>query len=84
MIKAVSRQILEVSETGNAYFAKAWLMVDPSCMNDDLSDEAESYLRALDPPSELRRRRNPLKKAARYLCSAAVGGLVTALLIQLY
>ncbi|MBQ1546452.1 MAG: hypothetical protein IIZ59_02840 [Clostridia bacterium] len=84
MIKAVSRQILEVSETGNAYFTKAWLMVAPSCMSDDISNEAENYLRTLDPPSELRSRGNPFKKAARYLCSAAVGGLVTALLIQLY
>ena len=87
MIKAVSRQILEVSQTGNTYFEKAWLMVAPELMNagaDTLEAEAGEYLRSLDAPCAIKRRRRIALKALTLLASAASGGLVTAALINLY
>lgn len=87
MIKAISRQVLEVVDTGNAYFDKAWLMVAPELTSADrstLEAEAAEYICSLDPPGAFKQRRRLLPKALRYLFSAAAGGLVTALIIQLY
>ena len=52
MIKAISRQVLEVFDTGNAYFEKAWLMVSPEFSSSDserLEAEAEDYLIGIEP-----------------------------------
>ena len=87
MIKAISRNMLEVVDTGNAYFDKAWLLVAPElahCSSDILEAEASDYICSIDPPSVFKQRSRLLPKAARYLFSAAVGGLVTALMLQLY
>lgn len=87
MIKAVSRQILEVSDTGNTYFEKAWLMVSPEFMNvgaNKLEDEAESYLSELDAPSSMKKHRRLVEKTLSFLAAALSGGLVTAAALQLY
>ena len=35
MIKGINRQVIEVTETGNAYFERALLVVRPSYRDDD-------------------------------------------------
>ena len=85
MIKAISRQILEVSDTGNTYFEKAWLMINPQYMNagdGQLEEEAEGYLCALDAPGAVKARGSTLRRVFRFLASAACGGLATALFFR--
>ena len=87
MIKAVSRQVLEVFDTGNAYFEKAWLMVSPefsSAAEERLEAEAEDYLVAVEPPAALRHRRHHLGRFVSFFAAASFGGLITAALLQLY
>ena len=87
MIKAISRQILEVSDTGNTYFEKAWLMISPEFMNsgaDRLENEAEGYLRGLDAPSSIKNNHRFALRFFSLIASAAAGGLITAVFFQLY
>ncbi|MEG1886758.1 MAG: hypothetical protein RR177_01405 [Oscillospiraceae bacterium] len=52
MLKGVSKQIIEVNNTGNKYFEKALIFVRPQYLNasrSKLDDEAENYLRSLGP-----------------------------------
>lgn len=87
MIKAINRQILEVSDTGNTYFGRAWLMVNPEYMNvgaGRLESEAESYLGSLDAPSAIKSPKRAVVRLLSLLAAAASGGLITAVLFQLY
>ncbi len=87
MIRAISRQILEVSDTGNNYFEKAWLMVSPEYTNvgaNKLESEAEGYLRGLDAPSSFKSGRRAMMRLLSLLASAACGGVLTAVVFQLY
>ena len=81
MIKAVSKQILEVTETGNEYFEHAWLMVKPELANLEASriaEEAEQYMRGLDAPAAVKRRgiRIWAMRVAGFLASAGLGAIV--------
>lgn len=81
MIKGVNRQIIEVTDTGNTYFERAWLVVRPSCCDDDgdmLREEANRLLKAAGGYSGLRiyRRRRQIKR----LLLCAVSGLCGVLL----
>ena len=87
MIKAISRQILEVSDTGNTYFEKAWLMISPEFINSGaakLESEAEGYLAGLDAPASVKSRKRTVFRLLGMLGSAACGGLVTAMMFHLY
>ncbi len=81
MIKSVSRHILEVSETGNSYFERAFLIVAPQYMNSDCSKielEAENYLKSIEPPIAIKRNGNLFIRSIGFVISAIGGGLVTA------
>ncbi len=87
MIKAISRQVLEVFDTGNAYFEKAWLMVSPEFSSSDgerLEAEAEDYLIGIEPPSALKKKKLRLTRILGFIASSAFGGIVAAALLQLY
>lgn len=85
MIKGISRQIIEVTETQNNYFERAWLVVKPEYLNvgaNRLEREAERYLKNLKPPYSMRNRRGLLMRIVS-LCSAAVGGSVVTAAIMM-
>ncbi len=87
MIKAISRQILEVSDTGSAYFDHAWLMVSPefsTASPENINSMAEDYLSSLDAPFGIRRSRakRRLLRAASLLVSAAAGALAAVMIIS--
>lgn len=87
MIKAISRQVLEVVDTGNMYFDKAWLLVSPEFSMsgaDRLNAEAADYLIGLDPPSYIKKKRGRLARFLSFAAAAWFGGLVAAALLQLY
>ncbi|MBQ1388335.1 MAG: hypothetical protein IIY78_01780 [Clostridia bacterium] len=78
MIKAISRQILEVSDTGSAYFDHAWLMVSPqfsTAKPEYISAQAENYLGSLDAPSGIKRSGTKRRLILSLYCllSAAIG-----------
>lgn len=78
MIKGISRQIIEVTETQNNYFERAWLVVNPEYLNvgaSRIEREAEGYLRNLKPPYSMRNKKGLLMRIVS-LFSAAVGGSV--------
>lgn len=81
MIKAVSRQILEVNYTENKYFEKAWLVVKPeySCIGAAaIENEAHSYLTAIRPPYNLKHKRLSLNTLLNTVISALFGCIITA------
>ena len=80
MIKAVSRQILEVNHTENKYIEKAWLVLNPEYSNvgaDTIEKEAGSYLSLVRPPYDLTKMRIPLGSVLNSLLSAFAGGILT-------
>ena len=85
MIKGISRQIIEVTETQNNYFERAWLVVKPEYLNvgaSRLESEAEGYLRNIKPPCSMRNRKGLLMRIVG-LCSAALGGSAVTAAIML-
>ncbi|MBQ1393731.1 MAG: hypothetical protein IIY81_09455 [Lachnospiraceae bacterium] len=85
MIKGISRQIIEINETQNNYFERAWLVVKPEYLNvgaSRLEREAEGYLKNLKPPYSMRSRKGLLLRLLG-LCSAALGGSVITAAILL-
>lgn len=82
MIKGVNRQIIEVTQTGNNYFEKAWLVIKPQYINagaSTLDFEAERYLKNLKPPYTMRKGRTFLYWLLRLGTAALAGGVATAL-----
>ena len=69
MIKGVSRQILEVTNTGNPYFERAFFVVKPSFADhpaDHLKREAWRVLRMQNGYSGLRRAQRRHRFRARW------------------
>ena len=84
MIKGISRQIIEVTETQNNYFERAWLVVKPEYLNVGaarLEREAESYLKNLKPPYSMRNHKGLLMHAIGLVSAALGGSAVTAALL---
>ncbi len=82
MIKGVSRQILEITNTGNPYFERAFLVVNAPFTDrpdDDLQHEAHLVLQAHEGYSGLLRAR----RARRFKQTALlVVGLVIGILAE--
>lgn len=86
MIKGINRQMIEILDTGNPYFERALLVVQPGLSDidsEDLHREARDILQNTGSCSQLRRQR------FRYLLSrvllillSAGGGAGIALLIE--
>ena len=58
MIRGISRQIIEVQETGNTYYERAYLIVKPEYANAErelLEKEAKKILRSMDAPAGMKR-----------------------------
>ncbi len=64
MIKGVNRQIIEVAETGNIYFEKAFLFVRPGIeeMDDNhLKNEAKGLVGRWNKPPRMKKYKRPIK-----------------------
>ena len=84
MIKGINRQIIEIGETSNVYYERAWLLVRPEyagLQQNALEKEAKSLLKDIDAPSSMKLKRNLGFWAIR-LGAAAVLGAATALIVQ--
>ena len=86
MIKGINRQIIEVSETGNVYYEKAWLVIRSQyCDTEEafLENQAKKFVSELDTPSCVKSKRAKGYLLFRMLLSAFVGSGLT-LIIQMF
>lgn len=84
MIKGVSRQIIEVTQTQNNYFERAWLVIKPEYLNvsaDTIEQAAENYLKDLRPPHSLRSSKRLIFKVAEICISAVAGSVITSIIL---
>ena len=81
MVRGVSRQIIEVPDTGNIYYEKAYLVVKPefSDAQRTLSEkEAKRVLRAMDAPSSIKQKNKKWMTVLYFLAAALVGAGIMA------
>ena len=86
MIRGINRQIIEVTEFGNAYYEKAFLFVKPEyaeTQKDILEKEANNVLKKLGKPASIKRSKRILYWGLRLGGSALIGSAITALIINL-
>lgn len=89
MIKGVSRQILEITDTGNPYFERAFLVVSPPFTDrpdDSLQREALRVLQSQKGYSGLRRARRWRRcgQAALLLLGGMLGVVVERVMLTLF
>ncbi|MBP3388534.1 MAG: hypothetical protein J6K98_01515 [Clostridia bacterium] len=76
MLKGISRQIVEITDTGSPYFERAWLVVRPDCAEpggEILQQEGRRMLRHAAPHTGLRMARQR-RAAATALTAFLTGG----------
>lgn len=81
MVRGVSRQIIEVPDTGNVYYEKAYLVVKPEFSDAQrtlLEKEAKRVLRAMDAPSGIKQKNKKWLMALKFLSAALVGAGIMA------
>ena len=82
MIKGVSRQIIELKDTGSLYYEKAWLVVKPqyaSAQESLLLEEARKMLRKADILSSMKPKRQIRQYILPALAASFIGALVSFL-----
>ncbi|MBQ4569471.1 MAG: hypothetical protein IJA62_05405 [Ruminococcus sp.] len=82
MIKGINKQVIEINNTGNPYYEKAWLIVKPeyTCLHMNILErEAQKLLKDTDRPSCMKTKRNLAFWALRLGASALLGAAVCAL-----
>jgi len=87
MIRGVSRQIIEVQETGNVYYEKAYLIVNPEFAGADrevLEREARKVIKSMGAPSGMKKANRVWHWVWRLGVSAAIGAGIMALCIFLF
>ena len=89
MVKGVNKTVIEINNTGNSYFERAILFIDPEycCLSEKrIKNEALKYLNGVnkDYPTSLRHRnllRRKRKKRVIALSSVGIAALSILLLI---
>lgn len=80
MIKGINKQVIEIKDTGNPYYEKAWLIVKPeyTCLHMNILErEAQKLLKDTDNPSCMKLKRNFGFWALRLGASALFGAAVS-------
>ncbi len=81
MVRGISRQIIEVPDTGNIYYEKAYLVVKPEFSHAQravLEKEARRVLRTMDAPSALKQKNKKWPLFLRLFAAALMGAGVMA------
>ncbi|MGN1050739.1 MAG: hypothetical protein ACI4QE_00405 [Acutalibacteraceae bacterium] len=79
MIKGINRQVIEVQETDNIYYEKAFLILRPefsSAQRHLLEREAKILVKNMGSPASMKMSRRFLYWAVRLGASALIGGIV--------
>lgn len=85
MIKGINRQIIEINDTGNTYYEKAWLVVRPefdSAQKELLEREAAQLIKAIQAPSSFRRKNIKARQWIKFAISACLGAFVCFLILN--
>lgn len=85
MIKGINRQIIEINDTGNTYYEKAWLVVRPefdSAQKELLEREAAQLIKAIQAPSSFQKKSIKAKQWVKFILSACVGALLCLLIVN--
>lgn len=85
MLKGVSRQILEIAQTENPYFERAFLVVRPVCQDfsvEQLNKAAHKFLQQQSPYSGLKRAKQKQRLSSLFCLFA--GGALGAVLVSLF
>lgn len=86
MIKGINHQIIEVNETENIYYERAWLVVKPQYADIDkdvLSSEARKLTKKVGVPSSVCRNRHTFSKILMASLGTLFGVLITLLIEHL-
>ena len=81
MVRGISRQIIEVPDTGNIYYEKAYLVVKLEFSDAQralLEKEAKRVLRAMDAPSGMKQKNKKWLMALRFFAAALAGAGIMA------
>ena len=82
MIKGISRQIIEVTDTGSEYYDRALLMLKPEYAEQEraiLEKEAKKILKEMGIPSLMHKRHRFMYWLLRLVPAAVAGAGITAL-----
>ncbi|MBQ9742537.1 MAG: hypothetical protein IJV88_02535 [Ruminococcus sp.] len=82
MIKGINRQIIEVTDTGNTYYEKAWLVVRPEytrIQSGILEKEARALLKNASSPSCMKPKRSAGFWLVRLGLSAIMGAGISTI-----
>lgn len=86
MIKGISRQIIEVVDTGNEYYDRALLILKPEYAEEEravLEDEARKVLKDMGIPSLMHRRHRFMYWLLRLGTAAVAGAGITAFFMMI-
>lgn len=84
MIRGVNRHIIEITDTGSAYYERALLVIKPEYANAErilLEKEASKVLRSMGAPSSLKRRSRLFYWLLRLGAAALVGAGISAVFL---
>ncbi len=85
MLRGINRQVLEVTETNNLYYEKAFLIIRPEytgAQRSVLEKEAKNMLKRMKPPSAIKIKSKIFYWGIRLGASALFGGGVAFLLFN--
>lgn len=86
MIKGINHQVIEVTQTDNRYYERAFLVLRPefaSAQRDMLEKEAKRMLKSMDTVSCAKSKRMLKSMIVPSLISCIAGSLCTALIFSL-
>lgn len=86
MIKGINHQIIEVNDTENIYYERAWLVVKPQYADvdkDTLTLEARRLTKKVGVPSSVCRNRHIFSKILMASLGALFGVILTLLIERL-
>lgn len=86
MIKGISHQIIEVTQTDNQYYERALLVLKPefaSISREILEKEAKKLLNNMDTVSTIKPKRVIMSRILSYCLFSAIGALTTVILYSL-
>ena len=87
MIKGINRQIIEVNDTGNPYYEKAFLVVKPEykeTQEEIFLKHAKKMLSQFSAPSVISKKRSIAGKIAKITAPALLGSAITALVLRFF
>ena len=85
MIRGINKQIIEVLDTGNTYYEKAYLIIKPEFCTAEpelLEREARKVLKTMDAPSNMKKSQDRLAWRVRLLAAAGRGGGIMSITVS--